>query len=419
MKTKNTKYDRLDHEKIIEIYKKNGSVVETSRLAGTTETLVKKVLVSYGIYVAKKNLLNDIDHEALIKRYEEIHLAEPVAKEFNISKSSVLKILHQNNIRVSKLKYSDQEIIDYYNKVKTIAKTALDLNIGEGKVGKVLHENNVELKTLKRVEPGDKFGMLTVIEMVGYHTSSGNNKHRLFKCLCECGNYTNFRTNDLTSKTDPKNDCGCIFKKKQEIFKIKKEEKEQRTKQIKEERERKRLLRELNKKPRTLPKYVPGYKHHRLTILSIEKKDKKRIATVECECGTIKQINTVTFTNTKSCGCLQIERSMKHGQCSRTDLNRRKWYDRWKGMVSRCHNPKNRRYKDYGARGVRVCDRWLEPNGIGSENYYNDIHKILGPQPSPEHTLDRIDNNGMYIITNMRWATITEQNQNQRRAYKK
>jgi DNA invertase Pin-like site-specific DNA recombinase len=124
MKTKNTKCDRLDHKKIIEIYKKNGSLVETSRLIGTTEALVKKVLVSNGIYVTKKNPLNNIDHEALIKRYEEIHLTEPVAKEFNISKSSVLKILHQNNIRVSKIKYTDQEIIDYYNKVKTITKTA-------------------------------------------------------------------------------------------------------------------------------------------------------------------------------------------------------------------------------------------------------------------------------------------------------
>ena len=84
-------------------------------------------------------------------------------------------------------------------------------------------------------------------------------------------------------------------------------------------------------------------------------------------------------------------------------------------MIKRCYDPKMHAYPNYGGRGIKVCDRWLEPNGVGSQNYYEDIHNILGPQPSPEHSLDRINNDGMYEITNLRWATNSQQAKNQRR----
>jgi hypothetical protein len=87
-------------------------------------------------------------------------------------------------------------------------------------------------------------------------------------------------------------------------------------------------------------------------------------------------------------------------------------------MISRCHNSKTKNYHNYGGRGITVCDRWREPNGVGCKNYIEDIHTILGPQPSPEHSLDRMDNDGIYIIENMRWATNSEQVRNQRRNIK-
>ena len=83
-------------------------------------------------------------------------------------------------------------------------------------------------------------------------------------------------------------------------------------------------------------------------------------------------------------------------------------------MIKRCYNPKIKSYSNYGGRGITVCDRWREPDGVGCENYYNDIHNILGPQPSPEHSIDRINNDGPYEITNLRWATNSEQNKNKR-----
>jgi hypothetical protein len=80
-------------------------------------------------------------------------------------------------------------------------------------------------------------------------------------------------------------------------------------------------------------------------------------------------------------------------------------------------NHQNHAYKNYGGRGIKVCDRWLEPNGKGCENYYNDIHNILGPQPTSNHSLDRKNNDGNYIIDNMRWATLSEQARNQQKFY--
>ena len=80
-------------------------------------------------------------------------------------------------------------------------------------------------------------------------------------------------------------------------------------------------------------------------------------------------------------------------------------YRAWWHMKSRCLKKNDPVYKYYGDRGITVCDRWLE----GFENFYEDI----GPKPSPELSLDRVDNDGNYGPENCRWATRTEQNRNQ------
>lgn len=81
-------------------------------------------------------------------------------------------------------------------------------------------------------------------------------------------------------------------------------------------------------------------------------------------------------------------------------------YRTWRSMKERCYNPNNKKYKDYGGRGIKVCDRWL--------NNFENFHADMGPRPSKEYSLDRIDNNGDYMPTNCKWATIIEQRRNQR-----
>jgi len=77
-------------------------------------------------------------------------------------------------------------------------------------------------------------------------------------------------------------------------------------------------------------------------------------------------------------------------------------------MHSRCRDVRDRSYPDYGGRGIRVCERWSGENGF--VNFLADI----GEKPSPEYSIDRIENDGDYEPGNCRWATRTEQNRNQR-----
>ena len=150
-------------------------------------------------------------------------------------------------------------------------------------------------------------------------------------------------------------------------------------------------------------KLKPSDKINRLTLIELMPKiDYVKRWRCRCDCGNEKIIlqQSLTSGNTKSCGCLSKERLTRHGGYYFPE------YQIWAGMKSRCYNPKNRSFKDYGGRGIKVCERWLN----SFEKFYAD----MGNRPTPKHTLDRKNVNGDYKPSNCRWVTQSEQHNNKR-----
>lgn len=92
-------------------------------------------------------------------------------------------------------------------------------------------------------------------------------------------------------------------------------------------------------------------------------------------------------------------------------------YSIWYMMHVRCYDPRHTAYKHYGGRGIHVCPEWHKDNPDGFKNFL----EYMGPRPSKQHTIDRVDNNGSYypyqadgVTRQVRWATKKEQRNNQR-----
>jgi len=152
---------------------------------------------------------------------------------------------------------------------------------------------------------------------------------------------------------------------------------------------------------------MTGQRVGRLLVVSRAPGDPRYAARwrCHCDCGTVKVIAGTELRrgDAQSCGCLQKEvqraRLTTHGR-SRTPL-----YKTWRGIIDRCTMPTDPRYKNYGARGITVCKRWLQ-----FDNFLRD----MGEKPTPAHTIERKNNNRGYSMSNCEWATRTAQARNMR-----
>jgi len=143
-----------------------------------------------------------------------------------------------------------------------------------------------------------------------------------------------------------------------------------------------------------IPENITGNIYNKLTVLNYNTKGKWFC---KCECGNETCVDQFKLKQgiIKSCGCHKnkLKGLSKHPQ-----------YNTYIHLIDRCYNNKSEKYKNYGARGITVCDRWLN----SFENFLED----MGEKPTSLHSLDRINVDGNYEPSNCKWSTEKEQQNN-------
>lgn len=319
---------------------------------------------------------------------------------------------------------------------------------------------------IKEIEINKKFGMLFILKEVERKYKGKDSRGvdcwaRQVECLCDCGNKVirEYKGIVKSTKAGKTSNCGCLNhkSKSRDLEKIEgfdlltKEEKKEIIKDLLIKGYRnteintctgvsKSQITDIRRevglrcfKIRKEEDIVIGERRGKLKIVSLTNertKNNQRMVVCECDCGIIKNVRYDRFMagDIVSCGCFAkelarsimkektIPQNTKHADSKR---GKHKYlYDTWQGMKRRCYDTKIRSYKNYGGRGIKVYEPWIN-DYVAFKNW---VLENLGERYTADtgrrkdnESIDRINVDEGYYPGNIRWADMATQNNNKRK----